>query len=111
MRAAAELLSEHPSIPIADVGRLVGYPQGPNFARAFRRCHGLSPSAFRAKQLEQARLRRIEEGRGRQLEQARLRRIEEGRGRQLEQARLRRIERAPLQKARRLTPAEHRTAP
>lgn len=47
MRVAAQLLIEQPSIPVAHVGRLVGYPHGPHFARAFRRRYGISPSAFR----------------------------------------------------------------
>ena len=47
MAAAAELLSEQRSIPVADVARLVGYRQAPHFARAFRRRYGLSPASFR----------------------------------------------------------------
>jgi AraC-like DNA-binding protein len=47
MAAAAELLIEQRSIPVADVARLVGYHQAPYFARAFRRRYGLSPARFR----------------------------------------------------------------
>jgi len=47
MIAAAELMSK-PSIPMRDVARMVGYSQPPHFARAFRRCYGVSPSVFRA---------------------------------------------------------------
>jgi AraC-like DNA-binding protein len=46
MTVAARLLSEQYSIPVADVGRLVGYPST-YFARAFRRRYGLSPALFR----------------------------------------------------------------
>jgi AraC-like DNA-binding protein len=48
MAAAAQLLVEQQAIPIRDVARLVGYRQAPHFARAFRRCYGLSPAPFRA---------------------------------------------------------------
>ncbi len=48
MIAAAELMSK-PSISMRDVARMVGYSQPPHFARAFRRCYGVSPSVFRAK--------------------------------------------------------------
>jgi AraC-like DNA-binding protein len=51
MAAAAELLAEQRAIPVRDVARLVGYRQAPHFARAFRRCYGISPARFR----EQAR--------------------------------------------------------
>jgi AraC family transcriptional regulator, regulatory protein of adaptative response / methylphosphotriester-DNA alkyltransferase methyltransferase len=47
MAAAAELLIEQPAIPVHHVARLVGYRQGAQFARAFRRCYGLSPARFR----------------------------------------------------------------
>jgi AraC family transcriptional regulator, regulatory protein of adaptative response / methylphosphotriester-DNA alkyltransferase methyltransferase len=47
MAAAAELLIEQRSIPVADVARLVGYRQAPHFARAFRRRYGLPPARFR----------------------------------------------------------------
>ncbi len=47
MRVAAQLLAEQRAIPVADVARLVGYRQSPNFARAFRRRYGLAPAAFR----------------------------------------------------------------
>lgn len=49
MAAAAELLIEQRSIPVADVARLVGYRQPAHFARAFRRTHGMAPALFRAR--------------------------------------------------------------
>jgi two-component system, response regulator YesN len=49
MAAAAELLLEQRSIPVASVARLVGYRQAPHFARAFRRRYGCSPARFRAR--------------------------------------------------------------
>jgi two-component system response regulator YesN len=51
MAAAAELLVEQRAIPVRDVARLVGYRQAPHFARAFRRCYGLSPARFRTQAL------------------------------------------------------------
>jgi AraC-like DNA-binding protein len=53
MSAAAQLLSEQRSIPVSDVGRLVGYPSS-YFARAFRRRYGLSPALFRDRALRHA---------------------------------------------------------
>jgi AraC-like DNA-binding protein len=53
MAVAAQLLSEQPSIPVCDVGRLVGYPSA-YFARAFRRRYGLSPALFRNRALRHA---------------------------------------------------------
>ena len=47
MAVGAQLLVEQRSIPVNDVARLVGYSQGPHFARAFRRRYGLSPARFR----------------------------------------------------------------
>jgi AraC family transcriptional regulator of adaptative response / methylphosphotriester-DNA alkyltransferase methyltransferase len=47
MAAAAELLIEQRAIPVHHVARLVGYRQGAQFARAFRRCYGTSPARFR----------------------------------------------------------------
>jgi AraC-like DNA-binding protein len=55
MQAAAELLVEQRSIPVRDVARLVGYRQAPHFARAFRRCYGLSPARFRAQAIRHQR--------------------------------------------------------
>jgi AraC-like DNA-binding protein len=52
MIVAAELLVEQRAIPVHAVARLVGYRQGAHFARAFRRCYGLSPAPFRAQALE-----------------------------------------------------------
>ncbi|HEY2282581.1 MAG TPA: helix-turn-helix transcriptional regulator [Solirubrobacteraceae bacterium] len=53
MTVAAQLLSEQRSIPVSDVGRLVGYPSS-YFARAFRRRYGLSPALFRNRALRHA---------------------------------------------------------
>jgi AraC-like DNA-binding protein len=47
LAAAADLLVEQRSIPVADVARLVGYRQGAHFARAFRRQYGVAPARFR----------------------------------------------------------------
>jgi AraC-like DNA-binding protein len=55
MKVAAEILIEQRSIRVADVGRLVGYRQGPHFARVFRRHYGLSPARFREAVLEHRR--------------------------------------------------------
>lgn len=52
MAVGAQLLVEQRSIPVNDVARLVGYSQGPHFARAFRRRYGLSPAGFRAAALQ-----------------------------------------------------------
>jgi AraC family transcriptional regulator, positive regulator of tynA and feaB len=50
MSAAAQLLVEQPSIPVADVARLVGYSRATHFARAFRRRFGLTPAVFRERE-------------------------------------------------------------
>ncbi len=47
LRAAAELLSEQPSIAVAQVGRVVGYKGAQHFSRLFRASYGLTPGAFR----------------------------------------------------------------
>ncbi|MBA3809285.1 MAG: helix-turn-helix transcriptional regulator, partial [Solirubrobacterales bacterium] len=47
MSAAAELLLEQRSIPIASVARLAGYRYPSHFAGAFRRRFGVSPAGFR----------------------------------------------------------------
>lgn len=48
MERAAEMLRlRHPKV--RDVARRVGYRQPAQFAKAFRRHHGTSPSAFRAR--------------------------------------------------------------
>jgi AraC-like DNA-binding protein len=47
MSAAAQLLIEQRSIPVADVARLVGYTHASYFARLFRRRYGLPPADFR----------------------------------------------------------------
>ena len=51
MRVAAALLVDQPSIPVAQVARLVGYRQAPHFARTFRRRYAVAPAAFRASAL------------------------------------------------------------
>ena len=48
MRKAAELLSERP-MTVREVAHRVGYRQPAQFAKAFRRHHGLAPSDFRAR--------------------------------------------------------------
>jgi AraC family transcriptional regulator of adaptative response / methylphosphotriester-DNA alkyltransferase methyltransferase len=50
MRKAAVLLSSAEGT-IRDIARLVGYRQPAQFAKAFRRAHGLSPSDHRARSL------------------------------------------------------------
>jgi two-component system, response regulator YesN len=47
MTVAAQLLVDQPAIPIADIGRLVGYSRATHFSRAFRRYHGMTPTVFR----------------------------------------------------------------
>lgn len=47
MAAAARLLLTQIAIPVADVGRLVGYESRSQFARAFRRRYGVAPARFR----------------------------------------------------------------
>ena len=47
MGAAAELLRNH-TMPINEVATAVGYRQPAQFAKAFRRHHKTSPSAYRA---------------------------------------------------------------
>ena len=46
MNAAAALLARR-SLPVDEVAKRVGYSHGSHFARAFRRCHGVSPSRYR----------------------------------------------------------------
>jgi AraC-like DNA-binding protein len=46
MDRAAELLSSR-SLTVRDVAQRVGYRQPAQFAKAFRRRHGMSPSAYR----------------------------------------------------------------
>jgi AraC-like DNA-binding protein len=50
MERAAELLSNR-SLTVRDVARRVGYRQPAQFAKAFRRHHGMSPSAYRMQRL------------------------------------------------------------
>lgn len=47
MRRASEMLAAE-SLTVREVARRVGYRQPAQFAKAFRRHHGLAPSAFRA---------------------------------------------------------------
>ncbi len=47
MTAAARLL-RHETMPINEVASAVGYRQPAQFAKAFRRHHGTSPSTYRA---------------------------------------------------------------
>jgi AraC-like DNA-binding protein len=50
MERAAVLLAGHEGT-IKDIARLVGYRQPAQFAKAFRRAHGVSPSDHRARSL------------------------------------------------------------
>jgi AraC-like DNA-binding protein len=49
LQAAAELLAGQPSIAVAEVARLVGYPRAAHFSRVFRACFGVTPGEFRAR--------------------------------------------------------------
>jgi AraC family transcriptional regulator, regulatory protein of adaptative response / methylphosphotriester-DNA alkyltransferase methyltransferase len=46
MQHAASLL-QGTGLPVADIAHRVGYRQAAQFAKAFRRHHGLAPSRFR----------------------------------------------------------------
>jgi AraC-like DNA-binding protein len=46
MERAAEMLA-HSDLPVADIGRRVGYRQPAQFAKAFRRYYGMPPSGWR----------------------------------------------------------------
>jgi AraC-like DNA-binding protein len=48
MEAAAELLARGP-LTVREVAHRVGYRQPAQFAKAFRRHHGVSPSSYRAR--------------------------------------------------------------
>ena len=50
MDRAADLLSSR-TLTVRDVARRVGYRQPAQFAKAFRRHHGTSPSAYRSQRL------------------------------------------------------------
>jgi AraC family carnitine catabolism transcriptional activator len=50
MAAASQLLVGQPSIPVADVARLVGYSRATHFARAFRRRYGTTPAVYRERE-------------------------------------------------------------
>jgi AraC-like DNA-binding protein len=54
LTVGAQLLAEQRSLRVEDVARLVGYSEGPHFARAFRRRYGLSPARFRTAALQAA---------------------------------------------------------
>ena len=47
MQRAAELLAET-SIPVGEIAKTVGYRQSAQFAKAFRRVHGVAPTRYRA---------------------------------------------------------------
>ena len=47
MHKAAELLAEHPALTVREVARSVGYHQPPQFAKAFRRVHGVAPAEYK----------------------------------------------------------------
>jgi AraC-like DNA-binding protein len=49
--AKAAVLLAGPEGTIKDIARLVGYRQPAQFAKAFRRAHGVSPSDHRARSL------------------------------------------------------------
>lgn len=49
MERAAELLGD-PELTVRDVARRVGYRQPAQFAKAFRRHHGTTPSRYRMRQ-------------------------------------------------------------
>lgn len=49
---AADLLAEHSSSTIREVARSVGYQEPAQFAKAFRRRHGLVPSEYRSQALQ-----------------------------------------------------------
>jgi AraC family transcriptional regulator, regulatory protein of adaptative response / methylphosphotriester-DNA alkyltransferase methyltransferase len=51
MQHAAALL-QTTDLPVGDIARRVGYRQAAQFAKAFRRHHALSPTAFRRAQLD-----------------------------------------------------------
>jgi AraC-like DNA-binding protein len=51
MARAAELLSSE-TLTVREVARQVGYKQPAQFAKAFRRLHGVAPSEFRASATE-----------------------------------------------------------
>jgi two-component system response regulator YesN len=47
LERAAELAREHPRRPLQDIARQVGYRSASSFSAAFRRHHGVPPSALR----------------------------------------------------------------
>jgi Helix-turn-helix domain len=56
-RRAAQLLKE-PTARVAEIAAAVGYHQPANFAKAFRRVHGVSPARYRADYMRQQARRR-----------------------------------------------------
>ena len=65
MQTAATLLHQHPGMSVQEVGRSVGYCQAAQFAKAFRRTLGVSPTGWRATRSgEPARDRRQPVARG-----------------------------------------------
>lgn len=46
MQKACILLSGHPELSVAEVAQRCGFDETPNFTRAFKRTHGLTPSQF-----------------------------------------------------------------
>ena len=48
MRAAAEMLASR-ALTVREVAHRVGYRQPAQFAKAFRRHHGVAPSDFRSR--------------------------------------------------------------
>jgi AraC-like DNA-binding protein len=44
LQRAAELLAD--GVPVGEVARQIGYGHASHFARAFRRLHGVTPSAY-----------------------------------------------------------------
>ena len=48
MRTAASLLQQYPEMSVQQVGLRVGYRQAAQFAKAFRRAHSMTPTAWRA---------------------------------------------------------------
>lgn len=52
MERACALLLEQPLLPIAEVGRRVGYGRASSFAEAFGRSMGCSPRLWRSRAVE-----------------------------------------------------------
>jgi two-component system response regulator YesN len=56
MERAAELFEAYPERTIREVALSVGYRQPPQFAKAFRRHHGVAPGEFRRSKSRDGRL-------------------------------------------------------